>query len=221
LPLVEPGSGTRENSMGYGNAGGTLVLQQPRRNNWPLMVVGAGLLVLGLGLSALAMVNINQGAESKRGVAPFPAAQADNGGPATTAGSLEKVMVKVSATPSQAKLYLDGISVLNPYSLRFDVDGVKHHIRAEADGYESEERYLVFKTDETVVLQLSKQVAGKEQDVKVVPRLVTRRKWARRASPVSHEVAEKATETEKKASSKPAEAPKVQVIEEPEVNIIE
>jgi hypothetical protein len=68
---------------------------------------------------------------------------------------ITEVALSLSASPAKAKLYLDDRPLpSNPYVGNVPSDAVEHSVRAEATGYRSEEKSLIFKTDTEVTLTL-------------------------------------------------------------------
>jgi serine/threonine protein kinase len=67
------------------------------------------------------------------------------------------VTVSLSASPIEAKLYLDETALeTNPFSAKMPRDGVTHHVRAEAPGYVTTTTGIVLDKDAAVVLSLEK-----------------------------------------------------------------
>jgi len=68
---------------------------------------------------------------------------------------ITEVALRLSASPAKAKLYLDDRPLpSNPYFGDVPSDAARHTIRAEATGYRSEEKSLIFKNDTEVTLTL-------------------------------------------------------------------
>jgi len=68
---------------------------------------------------------------------------------------ITEVALRLSASPAKAKLYLDDRPLpSNPYLGNVPSDAIEHSVRAEATGYRSEEKSLIFKTDTDVTLTL-------------------------------------------------------------------
>jgi serine/threonine protein kinase len=74
----------------------------------------------------------------------------------TPAGATpRKTHVVVVASPAAARLYLDDVSVPNPYVAEHPSDTTARHLRVEADGYETTTRELTFAEDIDLVMSLS------------------------------------------------------------------
>jgi serine/threonine-protein kinase len=67
---------------------------------------------------------------------------------------ITEVALSLSASPAKAKLYLDDRPLPSILTLAMPTDAVPHSIRAEATGYRSEEKSLLFKNDTEVTLTL-------------------------------------------------------------------
>ena len=62
--------------------------------------------------------------------------------------------MKLKASPSQAKIWVDGVEVAaNPYSAQIPKDGASHKVRADAPGYVPKE--MLFTADSDVSLELA------------------------------------------------------------------
>ena len=233
LPLIEGSSAARDRSVvAYANTD-SVVVQPPGRGNLPLLLLGAGLVILGLGVAALAFVAFNR--PQSDAVAQGTTPRGDNA--ASARPVLRTASVQFTASPKSAQLFVDGVAVTNPYQATFDVDGKRHHLRAAAEGYVSEERQLAFDADGSVGFALRQKAssAGNEALAQAVqrnvatsdgPRAATRgynaaaaALAARRAqSPVSASATAKAATS---AAARPASAPKIDVISDPQVSVIE
>lgn len=120
-------------------------------------------------VAAIALVAVTRkGAESSSAAAPVGA-----GGPsAATTSAASKVSasasspaagtidLRLSATPSEATLTLDGVTVDgNPFRTKIDRDDRMHVVRATAPGYAPLERAISFAADAEVALALSRAAA--------------------------------------------------------------
>ncbi len=119
----------------------------PSRTRGPLSYAGGALLIAlaGVGVWALAA---RGSAEPAHESAPAPV-------PAPATASQQPLELQVTAYPSTARIYLDGqLLPSNPWAQRLARDGTKHKLRFVADGYETEERIVVFERDSDVVVSL-------------------------------------------------------------------
>jgi serine/threonine-protein kinase len=101
------------------------------------------------------------------GVAPAPPAGAqttaavpvDPTAAATgTAGSL--IEVRLSAKPPNATIYVDDVAVSgNPFTAKFQRDGLAHRLRVEAEGFKPHSQLVVFDKDSAIDLDLQPQAA--------------------------------------------------------------
>jgi serine/threonine-protein kinase len=67
------------------------------------------------------------------------------------------VRVRLSATPANAKLYLDDSPLeSNPFSRSLPADANTHTLRAEASGYSTESKVISFAKDTDVTLTLER-----------------------------------------------------------------
>lgn len=93
-----------------------------------------------------------------------------------------EVRVEISTVPADAKLFLDGKALDNPFSGVFAKTPDYHELLVTRDGYKDERRKMLFSASQTVVIPLSedsslqekKPVAGasksgKDADAKVAP----------------------------------------------------
>jgi serine/threonine-protein kinase len=75
--------------------------------------------------------------------------------PATTA---EVVAVSLSATPPEAKLFLDDTALpTNPFAAKLARDSLLHRVRAEAPGHVAKSTGIVLDRDVAVVVTLDKE----------------------------------------------------------------
>ncbi len=89
------------------------------------------------------------------GLAPPPIEPAPPAAPPPPAVETAEVALKLSATPSTAKIFIDGRALpTNPYSGNVTWDPASHSVRAEAPGYSMEERHLAFASDTQLTLKL-------------------------------------------------------------------
>ncbi len=88
-------------------------------------------------------------APSATAAASAIASDAPSGDAAETAAeSGDYVNVRITVTPSDAKVKLDGTLLPdNPFSAKFKKDGVAHRLTVEAPGYRSQSQMLVFDHD--------------------------------------------------------------------------
>jgi eukaryotic-like serine/threonine-protein kinase len=78
-----------------------------------------------------------------------------------------EVSIEVAATPSSARITLDGRAVdANPYRLRVARTDVQHVLRVEAEGYEPQSLEVVFDRDRSVNLALVPRNAAHSPDAK-------------------------------------------------------
>jgi serine/threonine-protein kinase len=138
---VSSPSGVRLNSSFSESIGALSAMPLPSRRS--LLVFGGA--VAGL-LAALAVaVALARIIDPKP--AP-PAARVSASAPAASP-SAAFVSVKVSASPPEAKLYLDDAELFsNPTTAKFVRDGATHRIRATATGYQTKSQLLAFDSDE-------------------------------------------------------------------------
>jgi serine/threonine-protein kinase len=111
-------------------------------------------LVVGLGTVAAAAVAAAFMRHATQSLS-VPAAEAASNAPPTVARggvvaevpSPSLVHLTVHATPPEARLFLDDAPFsANPATGSFPKDGAAHHIRAEAEGYETKHELVVFDT---------------------------------------------------------------------------
>lgn len=125
---------------------GARVSAHPRRR---LVALGGALLLFGVLAILLAQARAPaEGARSPVGpVQPLPASG--------SAGTPAVISVRFAATPSAATLHLDGQALgSNPYSASRPLDAAPHRLRAEAPGYEPDERSFVMDRDVHLELAL-------------------------------------------------------------------
>jgi len=128
--------------------------------------VCAGVAVIALGAVLLMGRSSNEQATvAASNVTPAAkSAPADTASAATpTETAAKNVTVKISASPKQAKVYLDGKPVAtNPFETSIPRDGTTHEIKVEADGYELQTKQFTADKDVDVTIGLSqaKRVGG-------------------------------------------------------------
>jgi serine/threonine-protein kinase len=139
----------------------TLSSAQPRpkvatassRNAW-IVAAGAGALLLG------ALFGGGIAIRERQSVAQPPAAGPPMV-PVATHNDPELVDLAVRATPASAQITIDGANVLgNPFHAHYPRDGRIHRIVASADGYESRSEEVIFATDVSVDVSLSRRAGG-------------------------------------------------------------
>lgn len=118
-------------------------------------------IVLTLGASALAFAvvtrTLSHQAEPLRGTPlaapnvaapPGPSAAPEGG----TAAAQQYTRLTVMATPPNARLLIDEVPLsANPGSANFVRDGLPHRVRAEASGFVSDTRVVVYEGEEQIV----------------------------------------------------------------------
>jgi serine/threonine-protein kinase len=70
-----------------------------------------------------------------------------------------RIAVSISASPSNARISVDGNSVFSPYEAKLERSATPHVVRIEADGYEPQTKSIVFDRDLTLSVALDKPVA--------------------------------------------------------------
>ncbi|MEZ4312681.1 MAG: serine/threonine-protein kinase [Polyangiaceae bacterium] len=100
---------------------------------------------------------------------PAPAAAAETAAPAADpapapapAPAVATIDIKIAVTPADAVVYLDDAKLSAPYSMKAPADGFGHKLRVEAEGFETDNRMLVFDKDVAVEVSLepAKQAAA-------------------------------------------------------------
>src|SRR5262249_40883603 len=72
-----------------------------------------------------------------------------------------KVQIRLSASPPEAKLFFDSEQLpTNPYAGTLPADGVQHTVRAEAQGYSSSSTAFILDRDADIVLALERSKGG-------------------------------------------------------------
>jgi len=109
----------------------------PRRSRAKSIIVASVLLIV----ASMAMVVLVRRAPPRDDAGPR--------GPGSAAPAPQRILLKVRATPPEAKLTLDGAPLpSNPVRQAFLRDGASHALRAEAEGYEPALREVVFDSAE-------------------------------------------------------------------------
>ena len=89
---------------------------------------------------------------------PLPPAPTES--PTENRGA-NKVSLRLSASPSEAKLYFDNEQLpSNPYTGSMPADGNQHTVRAEAQGYSSSSTAFILDRDADIVLALERSKSG-------------------------------------------------------------
>jgi eukaryotic-like serine/threonine-protein kinase len=140
------------------------------RNRWLVGAAGAALLVA----TGIVATRSTRGEEPRTLPANVAAvgssAEVVTIAPSPTRSALVKV--RISVTPSDAKLFIDGTAVSNPYVDMHSVDDKPHEIRAEGRNYETRTIQRAFSSDTELQLALAWKgiggpVPGPAQPVKV------------------------------------------------------
>jgi hypothetical protein len=93
---------------------------------------------------------------------PPPAAAADP--PTEKQPGSNKVQIRLSASPPDAKLFFDNEQLpTNPYAGALQADGNQHTVRAEANGYTSSSTAFILDRDADIVLALERSKGGSSQ----------------------------------------------------------
>jgi len=118
---------------------------------WATVVLGlvGGALVVGKRLGAQSVVLENP--------APSVVVQAAPPPPTSVTADVPEVTIDISVKPSNAKLYIDGNLVANPYHLTTPRAEGTHEIRAEAEGYETRTMFAAWDRDRVVEMTLAKR----------------------------------------------------------------
>jgi hypothetical protein len=92
---------------------------------------------------------------------PAPAAATD---PTSERPTTNKVQIRLSASPSEAKLFFDNEQLpTNPYAGALPADGAQHTVRAEANGFSSSSTAFILDRDADIVLALERSKPGAVQ----------------------------------------------------------
>jgi eukaryotic-like serine/threonine-protein kinase len=140
-----------EEAMGLDTTTGSQQTPAPKKK-LSLLLVGVAVLALGIGY--LLRPSPRPSASVTPPAQPAPPAQPT------------KVTIRLSATPAEASLILDGERLpANPTSLTLANDGHEHRLRAEADGYEAADTMFTPTHDDgvDVALRPAAPVAATEQ----------------------------------------------------------
>jgi serine/threonine-protein kinase len=70
-----------------------------------------------------------------------------------------RIAVSISASPSTARISVDGTAVFSPYEAKLERSATPHVVRIEADGYEPQTKNIAFDRDLTLSVALDKAVA--------------------------------------------------------------
>jgi serine/threonine-protein kinase len=161
IPYIAMGAATSTDSFPRGD-GSTPTARRPRVR----AVVAIAMLGIAATIVASTVLRKASPTEISSDRAPLPSdtsSRQTGAAPDLSPDSgITEVAVKLSASPTKAKLYLDNQPLpSNPYLGNVPLDSARHSIRAEAAGYRSEERSLVFKdhTELTLNLEPAKSVA--------------------------------------------------------------
>jgi eukaryotic-like serine/threonine-protein kinase len=131
----------------------------PRRSRWMLgMALFFGIAAAGITVRIFGRTPPRDSSSNDRVLTPSETSAPRAVEPpeiAVSDSGITEVALSLSASPPKAKLYLDDRPLpSNPYSGSVPSDAIPHSIRAEAAGYRSEEKSLLFKNDTEVTLTL-------------------------------------------------------------------
>ncbi len=151
----------------------------PRRRSWPWLAVGIALaLVAGAGIAQY--TRAGQPGEPQITQAPLAA-----DGP-----SRAPVKVRISATPSEARLLLDGTPLSrNPYEESLVPDGQRHVVRAELAGYVPRQEVFDLNNEVMVSIALERELSAPPVASARLPSSATsasRVGWARHRPPAAN-----------------------------------
>lgn len=156
LAEIEIRSGPLPELTSFSTTHGHASYSSTTRDRRPAIWAGAAILAMALFFSALLWPQ-----EKKRGAE----AQSPQSPPAL-AGKPEtppqnRVLLRVTAFPKNAVLYLDGIRLdSNPITVsKPHDDSNAHRLEVRAEGYETESHTVLFHRDQDIVLNLAKRVA--------------------------------------------------------------
>ena len=89
---------------------------------------------------------------------------------AAVLAAVPTVQLAVTVTPSNAKLYVDGVQVRgNPYNGGYPMDRAHHRLTAESSGYETRRTEVVFDRDVSVSIALDRQAITYGAPVRAAP----------------------------------------------------
>ncbi|MBN1652603.1 MAG: serine/threonine protein kinase [Deltaproteobacteria bacterium] len=88
-----------------------------------------------------------------------------------TKSQSKQVTVRISTVPAEARLFLDGKAVSNPFVGRLANDGKRHQVKAELDGYLATARSFIAEKDLSLPLSLA---LASESDSLKSDKIVTR-----------------------------------------------
>ena len=141
-----------------------------RRARRRIAATVTGALVVGALCGGIVFVRRPHGEPSAAGPAPEDSAAASASSvPSAARSTRTGVQVRISATPSEAKLYLDEQPLpANPFVAELDSDSAEHQIRAEAPGYVAQTRTSRF--DQHVTLELGLEPISPPKKLKSTPK---------------------------------------------------
>jgi serine/threonine-protein kinase len=242
LPVVEGSSpgGSRLSALGMGGRSGLLEEPSPLREFAPApsprgskrLWIGTGVAIVALIVAGLAFFGVRPGSSPTTGaVAPVVRVPALELTPRAAAAQAPTLEVRV--TPASATLVLDGEKVHNPLKRSMEPDGRPHQLRVEAPGYRTESRSLVVEAAMLLEIALVREAEEPAQHrAAQEPEARMRRPAApvRRAAPVAARAVAKpepgppvqaAPEMVRVGAPTPPAKPRIDIVADPKVDIVE
>lgn len=142
-PFVPARTLTHGKELPPGNAG-SRAARRP-----PVWMIGAGAALL------LLIVGWTFSASDE----DAPAAETSEEAKDVSAENENEVKVEISTVPADAKLFLDGKPLENPFEGVFEKDLDDHELLVKRPGFKEERRKMLFTTSQTIVIPLSEDVA--------------------------------------------------------------
>jgi len=134
----------------------------PKRNS--RAIFGAAVAAVGIAGAVWTITHESPPAPGSASSATLASASAsapavvENARPAASSPPI-RTHVSVVAFPKQARLFLDGREIANPFSAELPRDELGHELEVTAAGYQSEQRLLSLKQDVQLVLELKRGAA--------------------------------------------------------------
>ena len=174
IPVINPRDGSAELSSPTGSIGthaattGTIVAQPSRSSSLPWIAA-----VAVVGIAGASVVYVAGGRDTAPTATESPTVQSP-AAKSTAEPESDKIELLVLVSPPEARVSLDGAPLSsNPFHAQVTKGAALHKIRAEAPGYEGQERVVVF--DQDVTLKISLETMGDGGEVAATPARGTER----------------------------------------------
>ncbi|GAC1351696.1 MAG: hypothetical protein NVSMB1_07220 [Polyangiales bacterium] len=140
------GESSQSSAVKFAAAAAAAAAKEQAKGNRIRFIIIGGIAAAGLAVTAIAIGRKPDTTSPVATPSALLTTSSVSAGAATSAASAETTQLYLEATPHNAKLFLDDVSIGNPAKMEPKRDGSTHRLRAEAAGYERKDQSVSFDT---------------------------------------------------------------------------